>query len=123
MRRGPHLVSIAPSTSTVTLYSTTSCTLLVGSRTTRNTLTLSLPYLALARTPAAAPPSAIVKKYMGGCVEVEKVRQQWISSLSPWEYGRPERRVAPLLDPPETQRRDDRGRQPPPPHHTLRALS
>jgi hypothetical protein len=50
----PHLVSIAPSSSTVTLYSTTLCTLLSWSRTTRNTLTLSFPYRAIASTPGSA---------------------------------------------------------------------
>jgi hypothetical protein len=51
---------------------------------------------------------------MGGCVEVEKVKQHGYVGYvgSPWEYGRPERRVAPLLDPRESQRRDDRGQQP-----------
>lgn len=39
----PYLVSMAPSSSTVTLYSTTLCTLLSVSRTTRNTRTLSFP--------------------------------------------------------------------------------
>jgi len=38
----------------VTLYSTTFCTLLSGSRTTRNTRTLSFPYRAVASTPGSA---------------------------------------------------------------------
>jgi len=50
------LVSIAPSTGTVTLYSTTLCTLPSGSRTTRNTRTLPLPYHVVASTPGRVAP-------------------------------------------------------------------
>jgi hypothetical protein len=70
-----HLVSIAPSTSAQTLYSTTWCQL--PSRTTRNTRTRSLPYRAAASRPGAGAPAGAA---CGGATSV-------IAGVGGWGFG------------------------------------